>query len=136
MTDPEASSQLRQTSVTVWAVQQRTWALCSTGHGLHNDGGGGAHLIVPVVSLHRCQLQLQAGHLGHQLQFLGLEGCPLQQLLWNETHFLFDWSTLTVLQRIIAVYSGSVQHADLLVTGVQTAGPGCQDGLSSPVGPF
>lgn len=39
----QASGQLSRTSVTVWAVQQRTRALRSTGHGPHNDGGAAPH---------------------------------------------------------------------------------------------
>lgn len=34
-----------------------------------------------MISLHRRQLQLQAGHLGHQLQLLGLQSRAGQQLL-------------------------------------------------------
>lgn len=46
------------------------------------------YLIVPVISLHRRQLQLQTGHLGHQLQLLGLQRRSVQQLLRSETHKL------------------------------------------------
>lgn len=42
---------------------------------------GQGYLAVSVVSVHRRQLQLQAGHLGEQLQLLGLEGRAVQQLL-------------------------------------------------------
>lgn len=43
--------------------------------------GGQGYLAVSVVPVHRCQLQLQAGHLGQQLQLLGLQGRAVQQLL-------------------------------------------------------
>lgn len=43
----------------------------------------GTYLVVPVISRHGCQLQLQTGHLGHQLQLLGLQSSPVEQLLWR-----------------------------------------------------
>lgn len=48
-------------------------------------GEGGGYLTVPVISLHPRQLQLQAGHLGHQLQLLGLQSRAGQQLLTTQS---------------------------------------------------
>lgn len=112
----EASSQLRQTSVTVWAVQQPGLpapldvAYITTA---------GPHLVVPVISLHRCQLQLQAGHLGHQLQFLGLKGRPVQELLRNETRRLLGWSSVCCRGywlSAVDLCNMHREHADLLET--------------------
>lgn len=51
------------------------------GGGRGGGQGGQGYLAVSVVSVGRRQLQLQAGHLGQQLQFLGLQGRAVEQLL-------------------------------------------------------
>lgn len=51
--------------------------------GSRQATAGAAHLV-PVISVHGRQLQLQVGHLGHQLQLLGLQSAAVQQLLRSQ----------------------------------------------------